>query len=47
MKINHFYIRVLIKRLNFKHLILLNINQEDLDYEVKAINKENKYNSIC
>lgn len=31
----------------FKHLILLNINQEDLDYEVKAINKENKYNSIC
>ncbi len=47
MKINHFYIRVLIKCLNFKHFILLNINQEDLDYEVKAINKENKYNSIC
>ncbi|KCZ09158.1 hypothetical protein K034_4522 [Acinetobacter baumannii 42057_3] len=28
MKINHFYIRVLIKCLNFKHLILLNINQK-------------------
>ncbi len=46
MKINHFYIRVLIKCLNFKHLILLNINQEDLDYEVKSY-KENKSNAIC
>ncbi|EXB84426.1 hypothetical protein J542_1399 [Acinetobacter baumannii 299505] len=36
MKINHFYIRVSIKCLNFKHLILLNINQKDLDYEVKS-----------